>query len=89
MKYSDSVVVRSFLKNLLEEESKKLDGCAVEQISKHAIKLFQDVMDKMAAEVAEEAVKGNYFRLGVIDVQRGYDKWLKKQFSKEMSFRLV
>ena len=59
--------------------SKKTENSSVEQISQRAINKFIALIDEMANKIAEEAMKGNYFRLHPIDIQRGYDKYIKEK----------
>jgi hypothetical protein len=82
-----AVTVRNALKALLI--SNKSDDGSFEQVSLRSLVFFQKIMEDMATEIAEEAAKGNYFKLEPVDIERGYRKWLRSNIqTQELIFKV-
>lgn len=83
------VTIRKALLTLLKSSTPSSgEVSAVEQVSKQALDLFQQNIEDLAKEVADEAMKGNYYKLTAIDIKHGFDKWHEKRITGRLKLAI-
>ena len=80
-----NVIRKKSLRDLLL--SKKADVAG--QIPNRTIDEFATYLEEQAETIAEEAMKGNYYRLHPIDIRRGIDKWANQKLRGKLHIEVT
>ena len=75
-----SIIVAKHLRELLK--ANRTGETVIMEISERAVKLFKEKLDEISKFVATESMKGNYYKLSPIDIERGFQEWYKKKIGK-------